>query len=318
MPKSTRRPSNTPRRAPAAPPDPPPTVSARWLLIAVLLTLAAAVLCGYATLGLLFYQGQWQLLFHPSRTIAATPATAGLRYDDIRFDVTDTGQPRLDGWWIPADPASKYVTATVLYLHRASGSLSNCIPALVTLHSLGISVFAIDYQGFGLSSGRHPTERLADADSAAAWTYLTDTRHIPAKNLIVFGDDAGAAFAVPLAARFAPAGVILEDPGPTARSIFAADPRARMLPLWLLQNEFLDPSRDLARIHAPLLFLDRSGNAARTRALYNAAPYPKEIADLRSAPASAYTETLRRFLDEILPPPTPTPAQSRSSSRNSR
>jgi uncharacterized protein len=289
------------RPAPANTPEPPPTVSARWLLSAVLLTLVAAALCGYATLGLLFYQGQWQLLFHPSRTLAATPSTAGLRYDDVRFDVTDTGQPRLDGWWIPAGPGAQYVTATVLYLHGARGSLSGTVPALATLHSLGINVFAFDYQGFGLSAGRHPTERLANAGSAAAWSYLTDIRHIPPKNLIVFGDGAGAAFAVHLAARFPPAGVILEDPGPTARQVFAADARARILPLWLLQKEYLDPARDLPRLHAPLLFLDRSGNSARTRALYNAAPYPKQIAALRSAPPATVAEALRRFLDQLLP-----------------
>jgi hypothetical protein len=94
--------------------------------------------------------------------------------------------------------------------------------------------------------------------------------------------------------------VILQDPAPTARQIFATDARARLLPLWLLQNEFLDPAPDLTRIHAPLLLIDRSGDASRTRALFNAAPCPKQIYDLHAAPATALPETIRRFLDEIL------------------
>ncbi|HEX4037162.1 MAG TPA: hypothetical protein VHX37_03810 [Acidobacteriaceae bacterium] len=273
-------------------------VSARWLLSAFLLTLLAAALCGYATLGLLFYQGQWQLLFHPSRAISNTPLKAGIPFDNLEVPIPGAGHSHLNAWWIPAAPASQYATDTVLYLHDAHGSLSDTVPALLTLHSLGINVFAFDYRGFGLSDGRHPTERLGTADSIAAWTWLTDTRHILSRNIVLYGDGTGTVFAAHLAARFAPAGVILEDPAPTARQIFSTDARARILPLWLLQKEHLDPV--LARAHAPLLFLNRSGDAARIRALFNAAPYPKQIYDLHAAPPAAVPETLRRFLDEVL------------------
>jgi hypothetical protein len=282
------------------PPEPPPTVSARWLLSAFAVTLVAAAVCGYATLGLLFYQGQWQLLFHPSRTLTATPATAGLPYQEIRFDVTQAGQPRLDAWWIPAAPGARYGSDSVLYLHGARGSLSDTVPALAQLHTLGLNVFAIDYQGYGHSTGRHPTERLATADATAAWTYLTDIRHIPARDLLVFGDGDGAVFAAHLGATFAPAGVILEDPPPPARQVFASDARARILPLWLLHNEFLDPSADLAHSHAPLLFLVRQGNEPRTRQLFRLASDPKQLYDLRSAPPAALPNTLSRFFDQVL------------------
>lgn len=313
-PKSTRpAPRIPPRPAPA---EPPPLVSGRWLLSAFLLSIAAAAVCGYGVLCLLFYQGQWQFLFHPSRTVSATPAQAGLPWEDIRFDVTDTGQPQLDGWWIPSgnsiplrgqprsapgQPTSSYANDTILYLHDGRGSLSDCIPELATLHSLGINLFALDYRGFGRSMGRHPTERLGTADAIAGWTYLTDTRHIPASHIVVFGDGIGAVFAVRLATRFAPAGLLLQDPPPPARQIFARDARARIVPLRLLQNEFLDPAPDLTRIHAPLLFLERAtGDAARTRDLFRAASMPKQIYDLRSASDASYSAALRRFLDEVL------------------
>jgi pimeloyl-ACP methyl ester carboxylesterase len=312
-PKPTPPRSIPPRPAPA---EPPPLVSGRWLLGAFLISVAAAAVCGYGVLCLLFYQGQWQLLFHPSRTISATPAQAQLPWEDIRFDVTATGQPQLDGWWIPsgkanqiqtrpgsaaARPGTSYANNTVLYLHDARGSLSDCIPQLATLHSLGLNLFAFDYRGFGRSMGRHPTERLGTADTIAAWTYLTDIRHIPARHIVVFGNGLGAVYAVRLATRFAPAGVILEDPPPPARQVLAADARSRIVPLSLLQNEFLDPLPYLGSIHAPLLFLERkTGDVARTRALFSAAPPPKQIYDLRSATEASYLATLRRFLDEAL------------------
>jgi uncharacterized protein len=299
--RSTSKPAHPLRKTPA--PEPPPIVSARWLLAAFALTLLLAALCGYAALGLLFYQGQWQLLFRPSRAITATPATASLPYQEIHFDVTDTGHPRLDAWWIPAPPGARYAADTLLYLHDARGSLSDTVPALSHLHTLGLNVFAIDYQGFGHSAGRHPTERLATSGATAAWTYLTDIRHIPANTLVVFGDGAGAVFAAHIAATFAPAGVILEDPPPTARQVFASDARARILPLWLLQNEFLDPSADLARRHAPLLLLARHGDAHRIHQLFLLAADPKQFYDLRSAPPASVTAALTRFLDPILHEP---------------
>jgi pimeloyl-ACP methyl ester carboxylesterase len=262
--KSTPKTARHPEPGHRGVPEPPPTVSARWLLSAFALTLVLAALCGYAALGLLFYQGQWQLLFHPSRSLTATPATMGLPYQEIHFDVTDAGKPRLDAWWIPASPGARHATQTVLYLHDARGSLSDTIPALAQLHSLGLNVFAIDYQGFGRSTGRHPTERLANTDAAAAWTYLTDTRHLAARNLIVMGDGAGAVFAARLAATFAPAAAILQNPPSTARQIFNSD-------------------------------------AARTHQLFEAASDPKQFYDLDSAPPSVVSAAISRFLDPLLP-----------------
>lgn len=277
-----------------------PTVSARWLLSAVLLTFVLAALCAYSALCLLFYQGQWQILFHPSHAITATPATAGFAFDDIRFDVTDSGSPRLDGWWIPTQAPS---APTVLYLHGSRGSLSDCLPTLVVLHSLGVNVFAIDYQGFGRSAGSHPTERLLDDDATAAWTYLTDTRHIPAGNIVVFGDGVGATLAARLAVRFAPGGAILADPNQTARQSFLADARARVLPLFLLQKEFLDPAADLKHADVPRLFLDLHAPPGPSRAhqLFELSSYPKQYYDFRRAPPDAWQAAIRRFLDDVLP-----------------
>jgi uncharacterized protein len=301
MPKSRQRqPSQQTPVRPVPPASAPPTVSARWLLTALAVALGGAVLCGYAALCLLFYQGQWQMLFHPSRTIAATPTSAGMAFDDIHFDVTETGLPQLDGWWIPAQPHAQYSSATVLYLHDGSGSLSDTLPTLTALHALGINIFAIDNRGFGRSAGAHPTERLGIADSIAAWTWLTDTRHIPASSVVVFGDGAGVTFAAHLAAEFTPAGAILADPSPSARQIFGSDARASILPLFLLQKEKLDPSGDLANTHVPRLFVDRRGTTAGTRQLFEGSADPKWFVDLRTASNTTVADTLRRFLDEVL------------------
>ena len=269
------------------------------MLIAFLVTLGAALLCVYATLCLLFYQGQWQMLFHPSRTVNATPASVGVPFEEIRFDVTETGLPQLAGWWLPAAPGARYATDTVLYLHDGRGSLSDTVPSLAEFHELGINVFAFDYRGFGKSAGRHPTERMARADAVAAWIYLTDTRHIPGNRIVVFGDGTGATFAAMLAAEFAPAGAVLEDTSLPARAVFEKDARTRIVPLRLLQNEQLDPAEDLQHAHVPRLFLLRRGDAARTRELFEKSSEPKACFDLHGASAGTVDETLRRFFDGL-------------------
>ena len=65
-------------------------VSGRWMAAALGIVLALAAMCVYATLCLLFYQGQWQLVLRSSRTVTATPASKGLKFDEIRFDYTET------------------------------------------------------------------------------------------------------------------------------------------------------------------------------------------------------------------------------------
>lgn len=276
-----------------------PLVSLRWLLGAVAVTVAVAAFCAYAVLCLLFYQGQWQMLFHPSRSITATPASAGLEFQPIRFDYNELGQPQLNGWWIPAAPGSKYVQSTILYLHPGSGSLSDSVPQLGLLHSAGINLFAIDYRGFGQSAGAHPTERQAQDDAAAAWTYLTGIRHLAPSQIVVYGDGAGASFAANLATRHPVAGLILEDIGPTAHSIFMQDARARLIPLSLLAKERLDPSGELASLATPKLFLD-TGAADRTRADFSVAHPPKQYFAVQNGTASETLSSLTRFLGEVL------------------
>lgn len=212
-----------------------PLVSGRWLLRAVLVVVALAAVSAYLTLCLLFYQGQWQVVFQPSRAVAATPATVGLRYDEVRFDYTGTGQPQLAGWWIPAEANAPHSDKTILLFHDGKGSLSDTVPQLKTLHSLGINLFAFDYRGFGRSADTHPSEQRVYEDADAAWAYLTDIRHIDPRSIVLYGSGLGATIAAEAALRHkeSPA-LILENPAPPALSLIEADSRTSLLPIKLL------------------------------------------------------------------------------------
>src|ERR1700748_1053451 len=89
-----------PKRNSSSRPQPPPRdttpelVDPRWVLKALAVVLAVAFLCAWGTLCLLWYQGQWQLVLHPSRTIATTPASVGVQFIPVRFGTDVTGQPQ--------------------------------------------------------------------------------------------------------------------------------------------------------------------------------------------------------------------------------
>jgi pimeloyl-ACP methyl ester carboxylesterase len=275
-----------------------PLASTRWLLGAVAATVGLAAVCVYITFCLLFWQGQWQLVFKPSRTITATPATAGMKFDEISFDATETGLLQLNGWWIPAEKNAPYAADTLLLLHNGSGSLSDTLPQLQALHSLGINIFVFDYRGFGKSLNVHPSEARTYEDADAAWSYLTDTRHLPASRIVLDGVGLGAAIAAETAHRhpLIPA-LILEDPLPPTLDSLQFDANTRVLPVRLLFHDRFDPTGTLGHLRMPKLLLYSKPEAAGR--FYDLAAEPKQRAIV--ANDEDYRKSLRDFLGKYLP-----------------
>lgn len=293
--QSQQRPERPWLKAAAPASEPPPPVSARWLLSALAVVLAVAAALGYIALGTLFYLGQWQLVLHPSRTITVLPSAP---FTEIHFDYTDTGAARLDGWWVPAAPASRWSGDTILYLHDQAGSLSNAVADLDALHALGVNVFAVDYRGYGKSAGPHPTEARMNADADAAWSYLTATRHLNPETIVVYGKGFGASLAAALAVHHALAGVVLDAPNEPAWKTIEADGRSKILPMWLLLRERFDPAEALRSLSTPKLFLDRDGKKPRTEQLYRLAGSPKDYFELKGG--EGFAPAMERFLDGVL------------------
>jgi uncharacterized protein len=275
-----------------------PLASARWILGGLAATLLLALLCVYATFCLLFWQGQWQLVFKPSRTITATPASVGLKYDEIRFDSTETGVLQLDGWWIPADHSAS--AGTLLFLHDGSGSLSDTVPQLQALHQLGLNIFAFDYRGFGKSVNIHPSQASTYEDADAAWRYLADTRHLSPSTMVVDGVGLGAAIAVETAGLHPQAAaLILEDPKPPILDTLQFDTRTRLMPIRLLFHDRFDPSKTLASLRTPklMLYASHGGNGL----YYDQAADPKQRATITALFSDEnYLPCLRSFLGKYL------------------
>lgn len=285
---------------------PPPLVSFRYLLGAAAVATAIGATGAYLVLCLLFYQNQAMLIFHPSQKITATPASVGLAYQEVAFDHSAQGLPQLTGWWIPAVKDARFNKDAILYLHGASGSLSEAVPYLKALQGLGINVFAIDYRGYGNSAKLRPTEQLANADALAAWTYLTTQKHIAPSDVVIMGQGAGAVFATHLASRRQIAGLVLAQMAPAAHAIFEQDARARLLPLFLLANQHLNPTPELKRLKTPKLFLawpQKSGSKQEvTRHNDAIAAGPKQMTVLPSAAPAGLAGAVEPFLRQALAP----------------
>lgn len=233
----------------------PPTISGRWLLTAIGVVLVAAAFCAWGVLCLLFWQGSWQLLYHPSSKVARTPAGAGLPFSPIGFDATASGVPQLTGWWIPAAPGARENRYTFLYLHGKNGNLGDTVDHLADLHAAGVNVFAVDYRGYGQSQFAHPSEARWLEDAGSALEYLTATRHIDPGTIVLDGSDLGADLALEVAAAHAElAGAVLESPIEDPVSAIFTDARANLVPAHLMVRDRYDLDASAAALRIPSLW----------------------------------------------------------------
>jgi pimeloyl-ACP methyl ester carboxylesterase len=300
--QSTQRPTrsqlNAASRRPPGPRTaaPPELVDPRWLLKALALVFAVALLCAWGTLWLLYYQGQWQIVLHPSRTVATTPASVGLKFTPLRFAVDTAGIPQLDGWLIPASGDTATPAApTALFLHSADGSIDNALPKALILHNAGLNILLFDYRGYGRSTGKHPTQTSMQQDAEAALKYLISTRHIPPQDIVLYGDGIGASLAVQLAAQHPDvSSVILDAPDGDLLDRASRDARSRMVPARLLFNERFPLAEPLRTLATPKLLISYASSAPA--ALANAAN-PKTTVELPSPADPKLVPAIQRFID---------------------
>jgi len=253
--------------------------------------MVAAAVCAWLTLCLLFWQGSWQLLYHPASAVTRTPASTGLAFDPVAFAATESGEPLLKGWWIPAAPNAPYARFTVLYLHGQTGNLGDTVDALAALHSVGVNILAFDYRGYGQSQFAHPSEARWREDAEWALSYLTATRHVPAGSIVLDGRELGANLALEVAAAHPElAGVVLESPLSSPVGDLFNDPRAKMVPAHLLFHDRFDA--------------EQAGNALLIPSLWMVSPSAADKAEDRTQHPVGYDRISARKMLAWLEPGT--------------
>jgi uncharacterized protein len=276
------------------------------MLAAVPVAILAAALCAWGALCLLFWQGSWQLLYHPESAVARTPASLGLAFDPVGFAATEAGEPRLRGWWIPAAANAKADERyTVLYLHGQNGNLGDTVDDLAKLHAAGLNVLAFDYRGYGQSLFAHPSEAGWREDTEWALQYLTGTRSVAANTVILCGKDLGANLAIEIGAqRPELAGIVLEEPVTAPMSAIFDDPRAHLVPARLLVNDRWDLETAAAAQRIPSLWflqaqVSETGSESGEPDAYKKVSAPKVLVWLTPNAQKDFESSLSRWIGDL-------------------
>jgi fermentation-respiration switch protein FrsA (DUF1100 family) len=246
----------------------------RWL--ATLLGWAVAL---YASLLIYLYVVQARLIYFPdlpSRDVEATPADIRFAYESLQLKTAD-GET-LGAWFIPAPQAR----GTLLYLHGNGGNIGHRLDPIAVFHQLGLNILIFDYRGYGASTGK-PNEAGTYQDALTAWTYLTERRGIPAKEIVLFGESLGGPIAAWLAVRHPPAALMIYASFTSAPDM--AQQLYRFLPARLLVRYRYDTRQALANVNCPVLIMHSRDDEiipfSHGQALFEAARQPKRFLELR-------------------------------------
>jgi fermentation-respiration switch protein FrsA (DUF1100 family) len=138
-----------------------------------------------------------------------------------------------------------------------------------------------DYQGYGRSPGK-PGEKGTYSDADAAWNYLTESRNIDPKRIVVFGRSLGGAVASNLAYERPVGGLIVESSFTSVQDL--ASEIYWFLPVRLLSRFNYNTLEKIKDIKCPKMIIhsrsDEMISFNHGRRIFDAAGEPKEFFEL--------------------------------------
>lgn len=263
--------------------------------------LLAAIIVA-AALKVLVWWLQPRMAFFPWRGVQETPTSFGLAYSEHRITTAD-GET-LHAWWME-HPSAR---AQVIYWHGNGGNLSLWLDVVADLRKRGFSVLAVDYRGYGASTGK-PSERGVYRDGEAATSYFNERLRRQGSPVIFWGRSLGCAVASHAASRSAPDGLLLESAFPDVGSLFARNPVMRLLSVF--SSYTFATSRHLEKYSGPLLVIHGDADSmipfsAGQRVYERAASAQKTFAALEGADHNdvytghpAYWTAIDRFISTL-------------------
>lgn len=270
----------------------------------MLLYIVICALGIYIALIVLGYCFQERLIFQTTRELYRDPSHYQWPFEEVLLPV---GEHVTHGWFLPLTKPR----GAVLFSHGNAGNIADRLESIGLLRSLGFSVLAYDYGGYGKSTGK-PSEQRCYADIEAMWRYLTQARAIPPEKIVLFGRSLGGGATAHLAARVKPAAVVLE-------STFTSMPEAAHAAFpwfpakWIVRHQFPN-AENVKKISAPLLIVhSRQDDVIPFRhgeTLFRNTNEPKTFLEISGVHNNGFvtSETLYRqgwedFLAPLLPKP---------------
>ncbi len=238
---------------------------------------------------------QSHYIYYPFKQISATPFDMRLYFEEIMFRSADG--VNLSGWFIPRGSRKR----VLLFLHENGGNVSTGL-TLIDYFSrkLGLSVFIIDYRGYGKSEGK-PTEMGTYLDARAAWEYLLNSRKIDPGNIIIYGRSLGGSIAAWLAKEVKSGLLILDSTFTSLKDI------ATELYPYLPVRRFLKydyPTIDYIKaITCPVLIIHSGDDDyipfSHAEELFKSANEPRQLLKISGGHNNSYVKSERIFIDGI-------------------
>jgi abhydrolase domain-containing protein 17 len=207
-----------PRRSPLKP----------WMKLLLFL---ASVYAGLAVMAR-FLAGK--ALYYPDLASRQAPASVDLVRDEDGNEIAVTHL---------ANPGARF---TIWFFHGNAEALGDLHPTMAMLRAAGFAVFAFDYPGYGVSTGK-PSEKGLYASARAARQYLREKLNVPPERTIIYGRSLGGGPAVQMAAEERVGGLVLQS---AFVSVFRVLTRVKIFP-----GDMFDNEAKLARIAAPVLVM---------------------------------------------------------------
>ena len=209
----------------------------KWTLIVLLV--------GYVGVVAVLYFVQRALMYFPDAA-RISPAAAGLPGAEEILLETPDGE-KLVAWHVP--PRGE--RPVVLYLHGNGGALSHRAARFRLLTADGTGLVAVDYRGYGGSTGQ-PTEAGLSIDAATAYAFAV--ARYPTARIAVWGKSLGTGVAATaLAAERTIGRLVLEAPFTSAVDLAAQ--RYPFVPVrWLMKDQFRSDLH-IPAVTAPLMVL---------------------------------------------------------------
>src|SRR4051812_48633596 len=244
--------------------------------MALLKLLLIILLVGYIGVVALMYFAQRALMYFPDTTRWSLAEVGLPQAQEVVLPTSDGEQVIV--WHVPAR-AEKPV---VLYFQGNGGGLNLRANRFRRLIADGTGLVALNYRGYGGSSGR-ATEPGLLRDAAAAYAFTV--HRYGAERIVLWGESLGTGVAVATAAEHPVARVLLESPF-TSTADVAASAFWYVPVRWLMLDQFRSDER-IAKVTAPVLIVhgddDRTVPFALGERLYSLVRSPKHFLRLPNA-----------------------------------
>lgn len=268
---------------------------------------AAIAALAYAALCLVVYLARNRMVFPIRGGPAGDPQRFGLtKGESVTLPTADGAQ--LAGWFVPPAEPTPAPRPVLIWFHGNGETVAGLADVLKAFQPAHAALLAVDYRGYGASTGR-PTvaNTVEDADAAMAW--LRARPDVDSVRIVVYGRSLGSGPAVHLATTHRVAGLVLESAFTSLRGM--AHVHFPIFPSFLAGRGF-DNLDAIARVTCPVLFVhgdqDRTIPISMGRALAARAPRVEEFLVIPRADHNdtygmggvAYAGRVRDFVERVV------------------